>query len=620
MYVIGTAGHVDHGKSTLVKALTGIDPDRLKEEKEREMTIELGFAWLELPNGEEVGVVDVPGHESLVKNMLAGVGGIDLAMLVVAADEGVMPQTREHLAILDLLRVDRGFVALTKRDLVDDDWIELVTSDIEEALQPTTLAGARILPVSSTTGEGLDELKQALAELLQETPSRPDLGRPRLPIDRSFVMSGFGAVVTGTLIDGGLRVGQEVEIVPGGRRARIRGLQTHRRKIEEASPGRRLAVNLSGIGHEELHRGDVLAAPGWLTVTDALDAHVQMVRDAPAAVRHNATLSFHAGTAESPARLRLLAAEELAPGEQAWVQLKLQRRVPLVKGDLFILRNSRGTIGGGEVVEPRAKRHRRFRQETLDRLEVLMGGAPEEIVLGALSSNEPCAARSLSGATNLSSEQVREALAALVDSGRAVNLSRGDVQPASVLYSQQGFERLTGQIGEMLSDHHRRYPLRRGMLKEEVRSRLTLPGATFGLIVQRLVDSGALAEDGPLVRLPGQEVSLSPALRQEVDAYLAALRSSPHSPPTDVKIDAELLSHLLEQGQVVRTSPEVVFEAKAYAEMVERVVAHARARGSITVAEVRDLFGTSRKYALALMEYLDQQRVTRRVGDERVLR
>ena len=454
----------------------------------------------------------------------------------------------------------------------------------------------------------------------QTEESRPDLGRPRLPVDRAFVMSGFGAVVTGTLIDGGLRVGQEVEIVPGGRRARIRGLQTHRRKIEEASPGRRLAVNLSGIGHEELHRGDVLAAPGWLTVTDALDAHVQMVRDAPAAVRHNATLSFHAGTAESPARLRLLAAEELAPGEQAWVQLKLQRRVPLVKGDLFILRNSRGTIGGGEVVEPRAKRHRRFRQETLDRLEVLMGGAPEEIVLGALSSNEPCAARSLSGATNLSSEQVREALAALVDSGRAVNLSRGDVQPASVLYSQQGFERLTGQIGEMLSDHHRRYPLRRGMLKEEVRSRLTLPGATFGLIVQRLVDSGALAEDGPLVRLPGQEVSLSPALRQEVDAYLAALRSSPHSPPTDVKIDAELLSHLLEQGQVVRTSPEVVFEAKAYAEMVERVVAHARARGSITVAEVRDLFGTSRKYALALMEYLDQQRVTRRVGDERVLR
>ncbi len=620
MYVIGTAGHVDHGKSTLVKALTGIDPDRLKEEKERAMTIDLGFAWLDLPNGEEVGVVDVPGHESLVKNMLAGVGGIDLAMLVVAADEGVMPQTREHLAILDLLRVDLGIVAMTKRDLVDDDWLELVGADIEETLEPTTLSGARILPVSSTTGEGLEELKQALVELLQNTPARPDLGRPRLPIDRSFVMSGFGAVVTGTLVDGSLRVGQEVEIVPSGRRARIRGLQTHRRKLEEASPGRRLAVNLSGISHDELHRGDVLASSGWLAVTDALDAHIQLVRDAPGSLRHNASLLFHTGTSESPARLRLLAADTLEPGEQAWVQLKLQRPVPMVKGDLFILRSSWGTIGGGEVVEPRAKRHRRFRQETLDRLEILAIGSPEEIVLGALSANEPCAVRSLSGATNLGSEQVREALTALVDSGRAVNLSSRDLQPASVLYSNQGFEGLAQRIGEMIDDHHVRFPLRRGMLKEEVRSRLNLPGAAFGLVVQRLVDREMLVENGPLLRPPQQEVSLSPALQQEVDAYLAALRSNPYSPPTDVKVDAEVLGHLLERGEVVRASSEVVFEAKAYAEMVDRVVEHATAKGSITVAEVRDLFGTSRKYALALMEYLDQQRVTRRVGDERVLR
>ena len=302
MYVIGTAGHVDHGKSTLVKALTGIDPDRLKEEKEREMTLDLGFAWLRLPNGEEVGVVDVPGHERLVKNMLAGVGGVDLAMLIVAADEGVMPQTREHLAILDLLRVDRGLVVLTKKDLVDDDWLELVSADVREALEGTALEGAPMVAASAMTGEGLEELKQTVADLLAETEPRKDLGRPRLPVDRTFVMTGFGAVVTGTLSDGSFSVGQEIEVVPKGLRGRIRGLQTHRKKLDEAGPGRRLAVNISGIGHEEVSRGDVVAAPGWLAATEAVDARVRMVKDAPAPLKHNATVLFHTGTSETPAR------------------------------------------------------------------------------------------------------------------------------------------------------------------------------------------------------------------------------------------------------------------------------------------------------------------------------
>ena len=620
MYVIGTAGHVDHGKSTLVKALTGIDPDRLKEEKEREMTIDLGFAWLLLPNGEEVGIVDVPGHERFVRNMLAGVGGVDLAMLIVAADEGVMPQTREHLAILELLRVKSGLAVITKRDLVDEDWLELVTSDVQDLLGSTRLAGAPSLAVSSTTGEGLDELKACLAELLQRTPERRDLGRPRLPIDRSFVMTGFGTVVTGTLTGGSLRVGQELEVVPKGLKARIRGLQSHRRKVEEATPGRRLAVNLSGISHEELGRGDVLATPGWLTTATALDARLDTIQDAPAPVRHGASVTFHTGTFETPAKVRLLDSAELKPGQSGWVQIKLQRPAAIVKGDLFILRDSRGTLGGGEIVEPKAKRHRRFHQPTIHRLEVLEAGAPQEVILEALASHEPGQARSLLSITNLSWEEVKEALEALVASRQVLALGSRQVQENPFLYSSRGMETLSRRLEGILADYHARLPLRRGMQREEVRSRLEVPVQPFDLAVQHLVGNGALVEGGPLLRLPTHQVVPTDGQRQQVEAYLAALSATPNSPPGDTRVDPELLSYLIEEGRVVKASPDVTFTAAAYHEMMERVVAHVKEKGSITVAEARDLFGTSRKYVLALLEYLDQKRITRRVGDERVLR
>ena len=293
MYVIATAGHVDHGKSTLVQAMTGIDPDRLIEEKERGLTIDLGFAWLTLPSGKETSIVDVPGHERFVSNMLAGVSGIDLALLVVAADESVMPQTREHLAILDLLSVRRGLVAITKRDLVDDAWLELVMADVEDALEGTTLDGSTMVPVSAATGDGLDDLVSAIDSQLQETDSRKDLGRPRLPIDRSFSMSGFGTVVTGTLIDGSVSVGQEVELVPSGHRSRIRGLQSHKHKLDSVPPGRRTAANLAGIAPSAVARGDVLTTPGWLRPTDAMDVHLRVIPDAPRAVRHNMFVTVH---------------------------------------------------------------------------------------------------------------------------------------------------------------------------------------------------------------------------------------------------------------------------------------------------------------------------------------
>ena len=619
MYVIGTAGHVDHGKSTLVKALTGIDPDRLKEEKAREMTIDLGFAWLKLPNGEEVGVVDVPGHERLVRNMLAGVGGIDLAMLIVAADEGVAPQTREHLAILDLLRVKSGIIVLTKKDLVDKDWLELVKADVQQAVTPTTFKDAPIIAVSSLTGEGLPDLKKLIAERLAKTEPRKDIGRARLPIDRSFVMTGFGTVVTGTLLDGSLSVGQEVEVVPKGLQARIRGLQTHKKKLDSTSPGRRLAVNLSGVDHAQLERGDVVATPGWLTTTIAFDARVQLTRGAPL-LKHNAVVTLYVQTSELPARVRLLDSDELKPGETAWAQVKLSRPAAIVKGDLFILRNGWGTIGGGEVVEPKAQRHKRFSKETVERLEVLEAGTPEEIVLEAIASSEPCQAKVLVDAASLSWDKVKAAIEGLVKEGQALVLGPGSIYEQSILYSKPGFEKLSSSLRALLADHHQKFPLRRGMPKEEVRNRLSLAAPVFALVLQRLIAANTLAEDGALLRLHAHQPKLSPAMQKEADGYLRALAASPFSPPGDVQINSEALAFLVEQGKVVRTSADVVFTAEAYQAMLDRATARLKANGKITLAEVRDMFGTSRKYVQSFLEYLDQQRITRRVGDERVLR
>jgi selenocysteine-specific elongation factor len=378
--VIGTAGHVDHGKSTLVKALTGIDPDRLKEEKEREMTIDLGFAWLTLPSGNTVSIVDVPGHEAFIKNMLAGVGGIDAALLVIAADEGVMPQTREHLAILDLLQVKGGVVALTKIDMVEGgDWIEMVSADVRAELADTALADARIIPVSAKTRKGLNELLAELDRLLQVVAPKNDFGKPRLSIDRVFSIAGFGTVVTGTLVDGSFSVGQDVEIMPGGKRGRIRGLQTHKEKLDHAVPGSRVAMNISGLAVDELARGQVVALPGTLTATTLLDARLQYLASAPKALAHNVEIDFFAGSAQVPARVRLLDHAELKPGDSGWAQLHLAEPVAVAKNDRFIVRFASPsiTVGGGTVVDPNARtRHRRFRPEVLARLETLARGTP----------------------------------------------------------------------------------------------------------------------------------------------------------------------------------------------------------------------------------------------------
>ena len=620
MYVVGTAGHVDHGKSTLVERLTGIDPDRFREEKERGMTIDLGFAWLRLPSGNEVSIIDVPGHERFVSNMLAGVGGIDLALLVVAADESVMPQTREHLNILDLLQIEQGLVAITKKDLVDEDWLELVAADVENVLKDTTLEGAPIVSVSAMTGDGLPELVATMDDLLQQAFAKKDLGRPRLPVDRSFTISGFGTVVTGTLIDGNLSVGQEVELVLSGETTRIRGLQTHKTKQEQASPGSRVAANLTGIQYEEISRGEVMTTPGWLKPTNAMDVRLRIIPDAPHPIRHNMFVTVHTGSNEVIGRVRLLEKQRAEPGDTTWAQLKLDTPLAVVKGDYFVIRSNRTTLGGGSIVDTHTRRHRRMHQPILDRLEVMAQGSDRDMLLKTIEMSEPGEFRTLVNRANLEPEAAKSELEAMASEKLVVTLGRRAVGPGVFVYSAGGWGKVAEKARAYLKDYHRRFPLRNGAPKEELRSRLGMQPQIFTNALPMLQGEGVLAEEGTSVRLTEHRPQFQDSQHETVRAYLKLLDSDPYSPPTDSPIDPEVLNVLATEGKVVKVSDTVVFSNSAYQEMVDRISAHIKERGEITVADVRDLFGTSRKYALALMDYLDQQRITRRVGDIRVLR
>ncbi|MFC2016652.1 selenocysteine-specific translation elongation factor [Chloroflexota bacterium] len=615
MFVLGTAGHIDHGKSVLVQALTGIDPDRLREEKERGMTIDLGFAWLGLPSGQEVGIVDVPGHERFINNMLAGVGGIDLALLIVAANEGVMPQTREHLAILDLLGVQIGIVVITKKDLVDEEWLSLVRMDIEELISPTSLSQAPIVAVSALTGEGLPDLVSAINDMLSSIEPRQDIGQPRLPIDRVFTIAGSGTVVTGTLIDGSLFVGQEVEIVPPGLKSRLRGLQTHKARLNTATSGSRVAANLVGIATSQLQRGDVLTKPGWLMPATILSVQLRLLPFLRRPLPHNATVSFHTGAAEMVSKVRLLEKEKLEPGETTWAQLVLSEPVALVKGDHFIIRSPMETLGGGKVVDLHTRQLRRFRPAIIQSLKVQEEGTAEEIIMALLETKQPLELTALLAQCNLPASEVQPVLESLVQQAKVIGIGRREHR---LLFTALGWERLIKQATAVLQDYHRRFPARSGMPKVELGSRLKL-GKYSPVILQRLLAEGVLSEEGLVVRLTIHRIQLTQVQQTKVDAFLQSLVKNPYAPPSDVIPEPDLLNLLVEQHQVVKVSGDVIFSTSAYNEMVEKVTSYVKARGKVTLAEVRDLLKTSRKYARALMEHLDEKKITRRIGDERVL-
>ncbi len=533
-----------------------------------------------------------------------------------------MPQTREHLAILDLLDVRRGIVVISKKDLVEDDLLALVEAEAAEVIAGTALEGSPLVACSAVSGEGLPELVETIEKELSKTPIKRDRGRPRLPIDRAFTVAGFGTVVTGTLIDGSFSPGQEVELVPGGLRSRIRGMQTHQHKVEHATPGRRLAVNLPGVSPADLRRGTVVTTPGWLRTTTALDARLRAVSYLPRPIRHGLQVTFHSGSSEVDGRVLLLDRDELPAGQDCWAQIRLAEPAPVVPGDLFVIRSPIDTLGGGRVIDTHVRRHRRFHQPTLETLQRMERGSPEEALLVALSRLEPCEVSQLSGATDLTSEQAMTAAAALVDSGRAVALSEGELGPGSLVYSTEGFAALTARARETVAAFHQRHPLRRGVPKEELRSRLGGKAAErpFDAVLAKWVRTGEFRETGGCVADPEHQPQPTASQQAAAESFLRALRNNPYSPSREGLPDTELLSYLEEQGRIVRVDERTAFTRDTYEEMTARIVEHLRGEGSITLAQVRDMFGTSRRYAQALLEHMDQQRITRRVGDERVLR
>ena len=627
--IVGTAGHIDHGKSSLVEALTGTDPDRLAEEKRRGITIDLGFAFLE-DAGIRFGFIDVPGHERFVSNMLAGAAGIDLMLLVIAADESIKPQTREHFDICKLLGVQHGVVALTKSDLVDDSELTLAQLEIEEYVRGSFLEGSAIVPVSAKTGAGIPELKRALHDAAMQVGGKDATRSFRLPIDRAFAMKGFGTVVTGTLISGAVGTGDEVEMLPGGERLRVRGVQTGGQAVAQAFAGQRTAVNLAGIDHIAVRRGMTLAEPGKFRRTRRIDAQFTLLAGTHK-LKHRERVHFHASTAETIAEILLYGASELAPGQTALVHLVLQDEMVLVAGERFIVRQFSPvtTIGGGRVLDPLARRPLSRDAGRIKFLETLRDGTRQE-VLAAMVERAPMGLRyeEISAHTGWRETEIREAIKVLASSG--VVKSIGEERP--LLIGGGIFDRMRNTISEKIEHFHRENPLSPGINREELRSSIgrRVKPEVFRAALAELIAQKKLEAQGEIVKRAGSGITLQPDEHAAMAKIEAAFRSGGLVVPAvkdvlaglsvEAKRAEKLLHILLREKSLIRVSPELIFHQEALTHLKERLSAYKTSKGErISVPAFKDLTGITRKYAMPLLEYLDRERVTRRTGDERVI-
>ena len=627
--IVGTAGHIDHGKSTLIEALTGTHPDRLEEEKRRGITIDLGFAFLE-DGGVRFGFVDVPGHERFVKNMLAGASGVDLVLLVIAADEAIKPQTREHFEICRLLGVKRGVIALTKSDLVDVQSRELARMEVEEFVKGSFLANAAIVPVSAKNGDGLADLKRALQDAASQITEK-DAGRYfRLPVDRSFPVKGFGTVVTGTLISGQVAIGDEVELLPDGKRLRVRGLQSGGKSVERAEAGQRTAVNLAGVEHTALRRGMVIAAPGRFRATRRIDVRLELLALAPP-LKHRTRIHFHSGTSETIGEVYLYDKSELAPAGSNLAQLRLQDEVVLVKGDRFIARQFSPviTIGGGEVLDPLARRPTKKDTGRVAFLETLERGSREHAVRAITERNVlGVPAAEIIARTGWLERELHEAANNLAKA-KAVRIVSAE---PLVLFSEPRFREICDKLCERVEKFHKENPLSPGMTREDLRASLgkRVRAETFRSALEELVQQKKLSVQADLVKKPGSEITLTPEeerARQQIEqAFAKAGLTVPAVKEVLAQLSIEsrraekILQILLREKVLVRVSADLIFHTDALAKLTALLAGYKKTKGDrIAVASFKELTGISRKYAIPLLEYLDRQRLTRRAGDERVI-
>jgi len=626
--VVGTAGHVDHGKTTLIKALTGIDTDRLKEEKERGMSIDLGFAYLNLSSGVCAEIIDVPGHEHFIKNMLAGVGALDLVLFIVAANEGVMPQTKEHLDILQLLQVKKGIIVITKIDLVEKDWLDLVSESVKELVQNTFLEGAPIVHFSAMSGSGLEILKSKIEEIaLSIEPKNASLPL-RLPIDRIFKMEGFGTIITGTLVSGILKINDEVEILPKGIKTRVRQIQSHKGKTNQAFAGQRVGINLAGIKTEELNRGDVISQPACLSPSNLLDAQLTLLKTSPHPLQNRTRIRLYIETGEFLGRVILLDKEVIKPGEDGLVQFRLEQLTSAAKDDRFIIRlySPMITIGGGKILNPHPKKHKRFKKEVIEELFAYKKGAPEDLVEQVLmnTSENIISVDELSKMVNLSKPEIENILQVLTQKKSILCL-----HPEELVIHKERLDGLKTKILETLKEFHSRQPLKLNVSKEEIRSKLKLEEKIYGFCLNELVKENSIILVKDKLHLTEHRLCYTPEQekikRQIEKVYLEGQFSPPDIEEVIANLGAkpeivrEVISSLFELGILVELEEGLIFHKDILEKAKQILHTYLVKNSSITVSEYRQLLNSSRKYTLPILQYFDTINFTKRIGDKRVL-
>lgn len=628
MIVVGTAGHVDHGKSSLVKSLTGVDPDRLKEEKTREMTIDLGFAWFVLPNGVTVSLIDVPGHRDFIENMLAGVGGMDAVIFVIAADEGIMPQTREHLAILDLLEISTGVIVLTKCDLVSDiEWLDLIKKDVRQAVVNTFLEKAPIILFSSKNGWGSTELIAALEKVLSRIPQRIISNTPRLSLDRVFSIKGFGTIVTGTLLDGILNVGDEIIIYPSRKQGRIRGIQSHNQILKKILPGSRDAINISGLEVKDLHRGDLLTTSINFQPSLRVNTWVKILPDANRGLQQNDEIQVFHLAAKRMGKARIIGKDRISPGENGYVQIEFAIPLPVEKRDRFIIRypSPEETIGGGIILDTCVSR--RFRQNNADDLEsirVAHSGTSEQKLQSLINERETVKVKEIVGLSDIPGDECVSLVSSMIENGSLIDLSQDEgefLEKTVTTVTRMNIQ--LDKIHRLMSDFHKRHPLRIGMSREELCMRLKKDCNSFDRILLSLKNSESLVQENEILRLLEHRVVLTNEHLRKISKFNKIWDANPYSPPgvemARSILGEELLGYLMDTGQVIQLADDIIFREQESIEMYNFVIRTIVDNGSVSVAEFRDRFGTSRKFALAFLEYLDKKGVTIREGDGRKL-
>lgn len=630
--ILGTAGHIDHGKTSLIKAMTGINTDRLKEEQARGITIELGFAFMNLPSGQRIGIVDVPGHEKFVKNMVAGASGIDMVAMVIAADEGVMPQTREHMEICSLLGVQHGVVALTKIDMVDEEWLALVIDDIESFVVGTFLEGAPIMPVSSATEEGVPEFLDALDDLANNVPAHATSGLFRLPVDRVFTMKGFGTVITGTLISGQVGVGEQIMIYPSGITSKVRGLQVHNQSVETAQVGQRTAINFQGLEKASIARGEVVARPGSLSSSYMLDLRLQFLNSNKKPIKTRTQVRFHTGTSEIMGKLIFIDREELAPGDTTVAQIRLDSPVAVVKGDRYVLRSYSPvrTIGGGQVLNPLPRKLKQADAALVPTIESLSALAPEDIISfhAKAARYDGVSFTSLMVMTNLSEKQLDKALQGLLSRREVICVDKN----SQIYVHQDVLAGLESEATGHLKHYHGANPLKTGMSKEELKSKVPpmVSDKLYHLMLNGLIRGKKVIVEGETIRDADHKVTLGIDQADAKKKILAAYEKNGLTPPYFKDVASEInmnlagakdvLLLLIEEGKLLKAKEDLYFSSQAMSALKEKLIDFLVNNEEISMSQFKELTGTSRKYSVPLLEYFDSQNVTLRIGDVRKLR